>query len=335
MVAPYSYHCVDKSILLPYYKKYFVSPVFRLVPRRLTANFITLISTAFVFLMLLAALWMEAPASPLLALISAFCLSAYLLGDHLDGMQAKQTGTGSPLGEFLDHHLDVYNGAIVFFTLVVFLDIVANPAVLFLMVLNCFAFAATMVEELECRKLVFGYLGTLEGVLFLIAFYLTWLIPEVRAFWRQETLFGYPAVWVIIVGLGLGYLGTILDICLRMGKIPKPFAIYGLVTIAAALLLSRTPIAALWACAILILFTGDYIARVMKAYFFQQPHPFPDPVSSAVFAALLLTSLAGCTSEAQWISVLRSLTGWLVARAVYAFAATVFRLREYWNWTNP
>ncbi len=335
MTTPYQYNCTDKSIVLPFYKKYYVMLYFRFVPSWLTANFITIISTGFVGGMLIVSLLSKVSGSSLQALIFAFCLHTYLLGDHLDGMQAKESGTSSPLGEFLDHYLDVYNGAIVFLTISVFLGPVPKNIFLILMVLNCFAFAATAVEELENRMLIFGYLGTLEGVLALTGFYLSWLIPSIREMWQYEIYQGYPAYWIVIIGLGLGYVGTIIDILIRLRRVPKPFAVYCASCIILACLLAYQPMSQLWAWLILILFSGDYIARVMQGYLLSGPHPYPDILSSVLLILTLLAKIAGWADKEtiQYFFIL--LTVWLIGKVIYAFATTVYKLREHWLWINP
>lgn len=335
MSIPYSYKCIDKSILLPYYKQYYVSFFFRFVPRWLAANLITIISTGFVVLTMIMAIWVNEPGSVMLAVILAFCLHTYLLGDHLDGMQAKKTGTSSPLGEFLDHYLDVYNGAMVYYTLTVFLGPVPRELFLVLMALNCLAFAATMVEELECRMLVFGWLGTLEGVCFLILFYISWLIPDIRELWQVELYAGYPAYWIVIIGLGLGYVGTVVDILIRVGRVPGPFLMFCIVLSILACLLYDQPVTYLQAWLMMILFSGDYISRVMRGYLQSTPHPYPDFISSALVVAATAASIIDVFDPGVLRGGLVLLTAWLLIKALFSFGQTVYRFREHWNWLNP
>jgi len=335
MTAPYRYNCTDKSILLPHYKKYIVAPAFRLVPRWLTANFITILSTGFIVAMMIAAVMYEAPGSPVLAAIFGICMKLYLLGDHLDGMQAKESKTSSPLGEFLDHYLDVFNGAIVFYTITVFLGSFPDHLFLVLMGFSCAAFAATMVEELETRMLVFGYIGTLEGVLLLILIYLIWLIPGVKELWYKELIPGYPAFWIIIIGTGLGYLGTVLDILIRMGRFPKPFALFCVLLSVLVYLLMVHPTNRFLSWAILILFSADYIARVMQSYLLERQHLFPDWISSLLLLFILVADLAGWLRPELWASLSAALLVWLLVKMVFSFSTTVYELREHWHWINP
>lgn len=335
MTIPYQYNCIDKSIVLPFYKKYYVSFFFRFVPAWLTANFITIISTGFVGGMLFVSLVYNDHGSPFHALIFAFCLHNYLLGDHLDGMQAKESGTSSPLGEFMDHYLDVYNGAIVLLTLSVFLGPLPKTAFLVLMVLNCIAFAATMVEELENRMLIFGFLGTLEGVLILITFYLSWLIPSIREMWNHELLPGYPAYWIVIIGLGVGYLYTTIDILFRLRRIPKPFAVFCCACAMLACLLVLHPVSQFWAWLLLILFSGDYIARVMQGYLLSGPHPYPDILSSILLFLVLLGNVMNWVDTGVIQIFYLFLSAWFTGKVICSFGITFYKLRENWFWLNP
>jgi len=335
MTDPYRYNCIDKSVLLPFYKKYYVAFFFRFIPGWLTANTITIISTGFVVVMGGIVFLSEKAGTSLSALIMAFCLHNYLLGDHLDGMQAKESATSSPLGEFLDHYLDVYNGAIVLFTLIIFLGPISNTVFLVLMVLNCIAFAVTMVEELERKELIFGRLGTLEGVLIIIFFFVSWLIPPLRELWQWELFFGFPAYWIIISGLGLGYLGTIVDILIRIGRIPQPFALFVLSCISCAFLFSFQEIDSSISWLILVLFSGDYIARVMNSYLLSQRHKYPDFLSIITIFLALGADIGGWLSGDICSLYLNILMFWLIIKVFYSFASTVYQLRAHWYWINP
>jgi len=335
MTERYQYNCVDKSILLPLYKKYYVSFYFKLVPAWLTANFITIISTGFVATMMGISLWSGNTESPVQALLFAFCLHTYLLGDHLDGMQAKASGTSSPLGEFLDHYLDVYNGAIVFYTIMVFLGPFSKKVFLVLLVLNCIAFAATMVEELECRELTFGYLGTLEGVLLTIAFYISWSIPAARNWWQHDIFPGYPAYWIAITAMGVSYLGTAIDVFWRIGRLPKPFAVFLVCSAVLGGLLGFLPVSITFCWMILTLFSGDYIARVMRAYFLSNPHPYPDLLSSGSLFLVWVAIYNGVLTEPLYRLYFGILIVWLLIRVLYTFIGTLYTFRAHWYWTNP
>ena len=335
MTEPYRYNCIDKSILLPIYKKYYVTTYFRFIPGWLTANAITIISTGFVLAMAIVVFLFGRAGSQFHALIFAFCLHTYLLGDHLDGMQAKESCTSSPLGEFLDHYLDVYNGAIVLLTIIVFLGPVPIEVFLVLMVLNCIAFAATMVEELERKELIFGYLGTLEGVLFITFFFISWLFAPIKEFWQAKLLWDYPVYWLVLIGIGLGYLGTVVDIFVRIGRIPKPFAVFIACCVCFAILLWHHSIGLHLSWFVLIFFSGDYIARVMKSYLASEKHGYPDILSITSVVLVSALDLIGWLSTDIGRFYFKILLVWLILKVLYTFTQTVYRFRKHWYWKNP
>jgi len=331
---PYRYRCIDKSILLPYFKKYYVAFFFRYVPPWLTANFITLISTAFIFGLLVVELVCPDLSPTAKAAVIAFALHAYLVGDHLDGMQAKATGTSSPLGEFLDHYLDVYNGAIVFLVLVAFFNPVAPIWFYGLLWLNCLAFAATMMEELERQELYFNYLGTLEGVLLLIVFFLSWLIPSVREFWQWRVFGDYPLFSFILPALGLGYLGTIIDILRRLRYSPWPFTLYSLCSLLLVWFLYQNAVNPVKAWLIVVLYSGEYIGKVMGSYLLVRRHRYPDLAASAIILLL--------TIGVWWQPTFFGPKGWLDGLAIYlglrvawVFIHNFRQLQAHWHWLNP
>ena len=200
----YQYNCIDKSLALPYFKKYYVDLFYRVIPHSLTANYITLLSTGLMFALFAFINLSPEISHSTLAIVIAFCLNGYVVGDHLDGMHAKNTKTGSQLGEFLDHYLDVYNGAITALVIVIFIGGVSDLIFYGFIWLNFLAFAATMMEELERKELIFGPVGTLEGILALIAFFLSWCFPAAQEFWKSEMIMGFQWYWLAIFVTGAG-----------------------------------------------------------------------------------------------------------------------------------
>jgi ethanolaminephosphotransferase len=331
----YTYNCIDKSILLPYFKKYYVSFFFKFVPRGLTANFITLISTSFIIYLLYASTRPDVESSATFALLLAFCLHNYLVGDHLDGMQAKATGTGSPLGEYMDHYLDVYNGAIVLLALTVFFGPLPKLTFYWFIVFNALSFAITMVEELERQELVFGLLGTLEGIVLLVLFFVTWAVEPVRDFWNQELFQGYARYWLVILFFGLGYIGTIVDVARRIGYFPRQFLVFTLATLLMAYSLYQSGYSNIisWLC--VTLYSGEYISKVMESYLIGKKHKYPD------LLVLITVSLA---SMMIFLDILRNeiirnviivMMVYLGFKVVTLFVLVVFQLKHHWIWVNP
>jgi phosphatidylglycerophosphate synthase len=102
------YKVDDRSILLPYYRRFIVDPLLPFIPARVNPNTIThvghllnLAGTA-----LLVGLWPDR-GWPLVA--AMVLLQIYLWCDNADGAHARRTNQCSAFGEFLDHGLDQLN----------------------------------------------------------------------------------------------------------------------------------------------------------------------------------------------------------------------------------
>ena len=126
----YSYSAEDKSLLTPMLYKYFVFPLVRILPESIPANIITIFSNSFVVLSFVAAyLNYIYDTYRFLWLIPIFCW-IYIIGDCSDGIQARRTKTGSPLGEYFDHFLDGFVTGLLT-GILMFCFRVTNPILLF------------------------------------------------------------------------------------------------------------------------------------------------------------------------------------------------------------
>lgn len=108
MTKPPVYRVEDRSILLPYYRRWIVDPFLPLLPAKLNPNTITHVGhlANLAGVALLVALWPER-GWPFAA--AAALLHFYMWCDNADGAHARRTNQCSALGEFLDHGLDQLN----------------------------------------------------------------------------------------------------------------------------------------------------------------------------------------------------------------------------------
>jgi phosphatidylglycerophosphate synthase len=261
------------------------------------------------------------------ALLFAGLLHCYVVYDHVDGMQAKRTRTSSALGEYLDHSLDVYHGAIA--VLAIFALVGFQDRLLVLMMLACshLAFAATMVEEKERGELYFGPIGSLEGVLLFIGFCLSWTVPGLRAWWLAPLVGEWPAYYLLIVAGSLGSLLAVVDCLRRIGRVPLRFVGFclGHLVLLAGLHQIEAP---LWiAIAALMLHGGDYVGRTIGSHLLRTPHPAPDLIGPSLGLLLLFVP-----SAAAWYP---AIIGWLVLRTAWGVLCTLRPMRSCWLWANP
>ena len=322
---PYVYRCEDRSVLLETYKRTVV-PLWRWwVPSGLPANMITLGSSACMWVVCGLSLNASSFSPTTLALAFLALTQGYLAYDHIDGMQAKATGTSSALGEYFDHALDTYHGAIL--TLSTFALLGAPPLAVLLVLLSAgfVAFAATMVEQKERGELFFGWFGTLESMLLFFCFYGSCLVPEVRAWWTAPLYAGWPAYWILIGAGGLGCIGTAADCLRRIGRVPVALAVFVGLNLILAVALGKSSAPQGWLIAAMFLHGGDYVGRVIGSHLLRRPNVWPD------FAAPVL-AVAGLFGP-SWI--LAVLLAWLGVRWSWGVYRVVWPLRGDWRWKNP
>ena len=102
------YKAEDRSLLLPFYRRYLIEPVLPLIPTGVSPNAIThvghllnLLGTAILISAWPRGGWPFAAAAVLLQL--------YIWCDNTDGAHARRTRQCSAFGELLDHGLDIFN----------------------------------------------------------------------------------------------------------------------------------------------------------------------------------------------------------------------------------
>ena len=158
-----AYSVRDRSILLPYYKRFLVEPLIPLIPARISPNVIThgghLINLA-ALLLLVAFAHMDKGwpffLVPVLVHVWLWC-------DHADGGHARRTGQCSALGEFLDHGLDLLNATYVICMTVVALGTPPFWSVTAAVVVPAAA-AITYWEQAETGVFQLGLLNQIESV---------------------------------------------------------------------------------------------------------------------------------------------------------------------------
>ncbi len=330
----YSYNCVDYSITLGFFKKYYVAHYYKWVPQKITANQITLISCSALWV-LFAMVWEPGGfAIGSLALWFSLLIHFYIVGDHLDGMHAKETGTSSPLGEFIDHYLDIYNSAILIAACFVFIRI-DSPWVYYGMLwISYLAFAATMVEQKERGELYFGPIGSLEGLFLIQAFFVTWVFPAGRELWRSSMWNDFTWEWAIVIVGALGCLFTVLDILIRLKRSPVPFNVFGVASLALCYVLvtgTQSQFTGWW---FLAFYCGNYTGQVMKSYFLNTAHEMPDKLSTlGIF--ILLTDCAFPFLGGLERGFFISLGTYMGGLCLLNFVRILVGFKKYWLWSNP
>jgi len=225
MVPEYRYQVKDSSVLLPYFKKYIVSHAIKLVPWFVPANIVTMISNCFLYGALILS-FLHQPGQHYDFPLIAFGIFMYVLGDHLDGMQAKRTGTGSALGEFCDHYLYAFNNGIAYVIVMNLYGITNVYLVSFVFYISYMTHALSMYEEYRTKWLVFEKLGTLEGLFILLAVILTGYSPAGYALMHQPVWQGLNILELLFAFTTFSTIGTLIRSGLRTKKFSRKFVSY-------------------------------------------------------------------------------------------------------------
>jgi phosphatidylglycerophosphate synthase len=157
------YTAVDRSVLLPLYKKLLVGPLLPAIPARVPPNSIThaghlinLVGTAVLMLS-----YSAQGGWPFF--FAAAMLHVYNWCDNADGGHARRTNQCSATGEFLDHGLDVLNATYIAYLSAI--SIGAGPIGWVVVVVTIlFASAQTYWEQAETGVFHLGRLNQIESV---------------------------------------------------------------------------------------------------------------------------------------------------------------------------
>jgi phosphatidylglycerophosphate synthase len=182
-----AYKVEDRSILLPFYRRYLVDPLLPLLPASLNPNTIThaghmlnLVGTV-----ILVGLW---PKSGWPFVAAMLLLQAYMWCDNADGAHARRTNQCSALGEFLDHGLDQLNTVYIAYLTAMALG--ASPlwwVVIALVIPG--AGAVTYWEQSTTGTFRLGLLNQVES-LTVLSIVLTGSAFLGNDFWASTTIFG-------------------------------------------------------------------------------------------------------------------------------------------------
>lgn len=323
------YEFTDASVVRPWLTRTWFERLFPLLPRWLAANVITLISTSLLFGVLAGSLLVDRMGATLFAVLQLVVIQLYVAGDHLDGMQAKATGTTSPLGDFLDHHCDYWAGCILVFAWCAMLGNLATPITPLMTLLMVAGFTTTYAERATMRRLHFTSWGTLEAIVLSTLFYGTWAIPAVRAWWSAPLWAGAWPRHAIMTGLGCAIAaGVSITIVRRMRGLPWAVVLQLGALLALAARGLTAGIAPVWGWSVTALCGAEMVARLMHAHTTAR-----GPVAPTWLAIIGATALWIAPDE--WAGAVLLVLGIAVT---VQYAMTLARIiggwRRHWLWVN-
>ena len=298
----------------------------KFVPWAIPANIITLISNCFVYLALYISLNPDVTGkySPL---IIAASLILYLIGDHLDGMQAKRTGTGSALGEFCDHYLDAFNNGIIVYTMLVVFNVHQPVIVSSVIAISYMAHMAVFYEQFKTGWLTFEKIGSLEGVLLSSILIGLSFVDSFYALMTTPVFAGFSFAGIFIIGSAFGALSTFIQTFVRTPDVKTGYWIF-IVMLAILAIAGIFTLSNLQLFAVLTLYASLYIGKLMYGHLIDGIESQPDwimPAALMFYAVFRLNN----PDYIFWIG-----SAYLAARIMTLIVKTFSVLGIYWVWQN-
>lgn len=325
---PNTYRFTDASVWRPWVTRVWFERLFPLLPRWLAANLITLLSTGALLLVFGLALAPEGVPPSVFAFVLLLVIQFYVAGDHLDGMQAKATGTTSPLGDFLDHHCDLWAGCILVFAYCALTGTVASWQLPVMTLLMGAGFAVTYTERAEFRRLHFTSWGTLEAIVIVSVFFASWMVPPLARWWGRPLWDGSVlARHLVVTVLGcVMCVGAMAVIIRRMRGISWRLGLHLLTTGAVASWCQVHALDAWIGWLMTVLISAEFVARLMQAHTRDGHRPRPAWGAAVGAGALWLAP------PSTWLPKL--VLAWLVLVYLQTMWRVLWPWRSHWRWVN-
>ena len=332
----YSYSAENSSIMDCYLINPIAEQLVKKLPMWLPANLITVFSNGLVFLAAVIAVTARKTNWPIWIFIP-FLSFIYLIGDAADGIQARRTKTGSPLGEFCDHFLDTFvNGEIMLCTFTAY----GIRDLTFVGIILYFAYLVQISafwEKYVTKKLHLGKFGSSETIFILSIFSAIGYIPSVHTFFTKPTAIIIPFLNGYTLNLTevLLILSAIISIfvtvttLVRAKRISINFILYlilGFILTVSATFLEKGSFAI--AFLTLTFYHVDYSAALLSAIIMKEKDPKPDFILTTAMCVSLFFDIHHPVLYAIFFLYIVVL---VTARA----AMFVHRNNKYWYWINP
>ena len=322
-IPEYKYRVKDFSLVTPWFRETVVRPLLTYVPWRIPANHITLGSNLFMFAALLISMFSN--GNRYVFFLVPILVFSYVIGDHLDGMQAKRTGTSSALGEFFDHFLDIFNNGILIMIVSSLMDV--SPWIFIIcLAVSYIAHSAIFFEQLKTGWLIFEKFGALEAVILILIFIASlYFVPDheflLKPAYGQLNWFELFLLASAVIAL-ITWIKTLMRIKVVNGKYIS-FVISMIILIAVLIPGADS----LKAFVIITLFSVIYIGNNQRSHLTGLHENWPDFITPFLLA---ISMYGGFYFE----EITNGVIIYLVARVLWIAYTTIVILRHYWVWRN-
>ena len=328
-MSSYQYNCQDDSILLPILKKKVFSVLHRYVPFGIPANFLTLASILIVWSCFVYFINVDSPKK-IDIFFAIIGIITYVIFDHFDGLQAKLTSTGSPLGEILDHYSDVFNGSIIIYIFFRILQIELEWLFFLTIWFNLIAFSITYYEQCLSNKLYFGKIGSLEGIVLVLIILCSSMTTQGKTFWTQYLVLDYPVYFFLVLVLILGEFYTTFSCLKRLKFFPKTFLHFFLMGSLLCYFCINNQIS--WYLSFLVInsYSAEFILKSMKSHLLRSDPPKPDILIYIFLFFLFSDTFFGLAQEIIFLCYGIALT----LKIIWDLKKVFSEFSHYWVWWN-
>ena len=291
----YIYRAINHSYLHPHIFRFYYSRISNALPNSVSANSLTLLGNVFMLFGFSSLFLTNYFAKEHAALIFAVCLHLYILFDCLDGVQARRTDTASPLGEFMDHHLDVYSSSLI---VIGFIYLFVNlPQTLCLIILSIYHINMSLLFLVQKREKIihFPAFGPWESSLVLYVFLYLGFSSSFSFFPMKfdgetsEHLFFFRVTLFIFIVI---YFFTLLKHkAYSVQNLLFSFVCFFLVTV-----LNSLGVSFVQAALVITLYSGNYSSKIIYCHLTDHLEPWPDLWFPATVLLLFLLTLSGILS---------------------------------------
>lgn len=229
-VRNYQYCGTDLSPVYQYLLKPIAKACVSVTPPTVAPNIITLAGFACTAITLVIGLCITdkqftTPAPSWYAALSAVSIFVYQTLDNMDGIQARKTGSSSPLGQLFDHGIDAMNATVLI--LIIGINSANGGVVLYIsIIMTMTTFFCTTWEEYATGAFTLGFVnGPDDGLLgcsLMLA--LSALIGPVQFWTYQVPVLGYQLNQMMCPALVLaGVTTVILQLVITYRSFPEGF----------------------------------------------------------------------------------------------------------------
>ena len=195
---------------------------------------------------------------------------------------------------------------------------------------NLIAFSVTYLEQCLLKKLYFGKIGSLEGVILILLILFSFLTIQGKIFWLKFTVMGFPVYIILVFVLISGVIYTVFSSLMRIKYIPTSFIHF---IFAGSILYSFTinnKISWFLIFWVINAYAADFILKSMKAHLLNYDHPKPDMLIYILFIYHFFEKYF--YFEHMYVFFGYGLL--ITAKIIWNLIKIFYEFKRYWIWWN-